>query len=85
MFLKNCCTIDVWQDSKYSAGYEYGSVTQGSQENAPLKIFDRVLNMPLFWNSRVTGSSKFCINCILEIHGILNMLHVLNKPRFWMY
>ena len=24
----------------------------------------------------------FCVNCILEIHGILNMLQVLNVPRF---
>ena len=25
---------------------------------------------------------KFCVNCILEIHGILNMSQVLKIPRF---
>ena len=31
------------------------------------------------------GYRKFCVNCILEIHGILNMPQVLNIPRFCMY
>ena len=34
--LKKCYTIDARQDSEYSSGYEYGRVTQGSQQNAPL-------------------------------------------------
>ena len=34
--LKKFCTIDAWHDSEYSSGYEYGRVTQGSQQNAPL-------------------------------------------------
>ena len=41
--------------------------------------------MSLVWNGMVTESSQFCINCILEIHDILNILQVLNIPRFWMY
>ena len=24
--LKKCCSIDVWQDSEYSSGSEYGNV-----------------------------------------------------------
>ena len=31
------------------------------------------------------GYRKFCVNCILEIHVILNMSQVLNIPRFCMY
>ena len=27
------------------------------------------------------GHRKFCVNCILEIHVILNMFQVLNIPR----
>ena len=77
-FLKRCCTIDAWQDSKYCSCYEYGKVTQGSQQNARLHIFDRVLNMLLVWNGRVREGCEFCVTCILEIHGFLNILQVLN-------
>ena len=78
---------EPWQDSEYSSGSEYGRVTQGSQQNLPLSIFDKVLNrvLPLVWNGRVTESCEFCVNCVLKIQGILNMLQVLNIPRFWMY
>ena len=31
------------------------------------------------------GYRKFCVNCILEIPGILNMPQFLNIPRFCMY
>ena len=31
------------------------------------------------------GYRKFCVNYILEIHGILNMPQVLKVPRFRMY
>ena len=41
--------IYALQDSKYSSGSEYGRVTPGSEQNSPLWIFDRVLNMPLVW------------------------------------
>ena len=41
--LKKCCTIDAWQDSEYSSGFEYewkgskyASVTQGFEQNALL-------------------------------------------------
>ena len=41
------------------------------------------MNMPLVlkWH----GYRKFCVNCILEIYGILNMSQVLNILRFCMY
>ena len=55
-------------------------VTQGSEQSAPLKIFDRVLNMPLAL-SFVTESCEFCVNCVLEVHGVLNMAQVLNVAR----
>ena len=32
-------------------------------------MFDRVLNMP-----QVQYYTGFCVNCILKIHGILNVL-----------
>ena len=31
------------------------------------------------------GHRKLCVNCFLEIYGILNMPQVLNIPRFCMY
>ena len=31
------------------------------------------------------GYSKLCVNCMLEIHSILNIPQVLNIPRFCMY
>ena len=65
-------------------GFKYPRVTQSSEQNAPLQIFDRVLNMPqvLKWQ----GYRKFCVNCILEIHFFFWIcLKVLNIPRFWMH
>ena len=41
-FLKNCCIIDDWQNSKYSSASEHATVlniakvTQGFEQNAPL-------------------------------------------------
>ena len=64
-FLKECCTIDAWQDSEYSSGSEYG--------------YGRVLNMSglykvliktlyykcllgfQFLNVRVTETCEFCV------------------------
>ena len=34
---------------------------------------------------KLLGNRKFCVNSILEIHGILNMPQVLGIPRFCMY
>ena len=64
-------------------GSKYARVTQGSEQNAPLKISDRVLNMPLVLKWQ--GYRRFCVNYIPEIHGILNMPQALNVPRFCMY
>ena len=64
-------------------GSKYSRVTQSSEQNAPLKISDRVLNITLVLKWQ--GYRKFCVNCIQEIHSILNMPQVLNVPRFCMY
>ena len=62
---------------------KYARVAQNSEQNAPLEIFDRVVNMPLVLKWQ--GCRKFCVNCILEILGILNMPKVHNVPRFCIY
>ena len=71
--------MQIW-DSKYSSGFEYDRFTQGSEQNALLQIFDKVVNIPLV--PKWQGYREFCVNCILEIHGILDMLQALNIPRF---
>ena len=85
--LKKCCIIDAWQDSKYSLGSEYGKVL-----NMPglLKVLRKtlhyryqVLNMALVLKWQ--GYREFCVNCILEIHSILDMPQVLNVPRPRLY
>ena len=64
-----------------NANSKYVRVTQGSEQNASLQIFDRTPNMPLVLKWQ--GYGEFCVNCILEIHSsILNMLQALNEPRF---
>ena len=83
--------FSVWQDSKYVW------VTQDFEQNAPLYIFDRVLNMPavLKWQ----GYRELRVLCKLYSRGsrcklysdgkktnaILNMPQVFNIPWFWMY
>ena len=52
-------------------GFKYARVTQAFEQNTPLEIFDRVLNMHLVLKWQ--GYRKFSVNCILEIHVILNM------------
>ena len=56
-----------------------------------LKVLNKTLHyryligfwyMPLVWNCRVTESYEFCVNCILEIQGILNMFQVFNIQDF---
>ena len=61
-------------------GCIYVRVTQGAEQNAPLQISDRVLNMSLVfkWQSY----RRFCVSYIPEIHGILNIPQVLNIWRF---
>ena len=46
-------------------------------------MFDRVQNIPpvLKWQ----GYKEFYVNCIVEIHGILNIPQVHNIPRICMY
>ena len=42
--------IDILQDSEYVSSSEYASATQGSVENDPLYMFDRVLRIPRIIN-----------------------------------
>ena len=39
--------IDAWQGTGCSSGSAYTRVLQRSEENTPLWIFERILNMPL--------------------------------------
>ena len=41
--------------------------------------------MPLVLKRWSYESCEFCVNCILEIYGILDMPQALNITRFWMY
>ena len=38
--------IDIWLGSEYVSSSKYASFTQGSVENAPSYMFDRVLSIP---------------------------------------
>ena len=35
---------DIWQGSEYALSSEYACVTQGSEENSPLHMFDKFLS-----------------------------------------
>ena len=58
-------TLRIWQGSKYA------SIRQGFGHNAPLQIFERVLER-FVTRVLLTKSCQFCANFIPEIHGILN-------------
>ena len=49
------------------------------------KILLTFLNMLLLLKWQGYESRVFCVNCILEIYGILNMAQALNITRFKMY
>ena len=78
--LRKSYIIYAWQDSKYLSGSEYGRVLNMPRLHKALKktLYYRYLIgfwiRLLFLDVRVTESWSFCINCILEIHGILNMI-----------
>ena len=51
------------------------------------KVFKKTLHYRYliclyFLIGRITESCEFCVNCILEIRGILNMPQVLNITGF---
>ena len=86
--LRKLYIIHARQDS---SGSEYGRVPDMP---GLLKVLNRTLRYRYligFWirlyflNSKFTKSWGFCVNCILEIHGILNMHQVPNIPGFSMY
>ena len=83
--------IDIWQGFKYVWSSEYASAAQGSLENDPSYMFDRVLRIPRIIN--MLG---------LEFTRVVNMIRlqraqwkhyfkafwiswVLNMLRFWIY
>ena len=72
--------IDVWQYSEYALDSEYVSVTQGSVENSLSYMFERFLSIPWALNmlvleyTTVLNIPRFCINCVLKILTILNVL-----------
>ena len=75
--------INIWQDPEYVSSSENTSVTQGSVENSLSYVFDRVLSIPwalnligleYTWLWICQGYTWFCINCILKILIILNVL-----------
>ena len=78
-FLRKCYTTDTWQDSEDPLGSEYGSVLNMPGLHKVLKrrsIIDTWQGSDCassFLNGRVTESCEFCVNCIWEIHGILNI------------
>ena len=72
--------IDIWQGSQYASSSEYTSVTQGSVENSSSYMFVRFLSIPWALNmlgleyTRVVNIPRVCVNCILKILSILNVL-----------
>ena len=77
--LKKRYIIHAWQDSEYSSVSENGRVlNMPGLHKVPNETF-HYRYLIGFWirlyflNARVTESWGFCVNCILEIHGILNM------------
>ena len=98
MVLSKFTIIDIWH------GSEYACVIQGSVQNGPSYMLDRALSILRVINLgheytkvvNVTRLHRFCVNCILKIHSILNVLssqldRVLsipqfqNMPEFWIY
>ena len=75
--------INTWQGSEHASSSENTSVTQGSVENIPSYMFDRFLSIPwalnligleYTWSCICQGSTWFCINFVLKILIILNVL-----------
>ena len=71
------------QGSDYVSSYEYAGLIQDSAENGPPPMFDRVLRILQIINiqglnikglSIWQGYRGFIVNCILKVHGILNVL-----------
>ena len=62
--------IDIWKGSEYTSSSDCASITQSS--------VPRVISMLRFeYKQRMwicQGFTRFCVNCILKIKGILNAL-----------
>ena len=72
--------IDIWQGFEYASSSEYTSVTQGPVKSSPSYMLDRFLSIPRAVNllgleyRSVANMPRFCVNCILKILSILNVL-----------
>ena len=91
----------IYQGSKYARITQGSSKNTISYKldripNIPqvsnMTVLHKVLNKTLYYNYLIgfwiflwQGYREFWVNCILEIHGILDMSQALNIPRFWMY
>ena len=64
----------------YVSSSEYTNVTQGSVENSLSYMFDRFLIFPWVLNTlgleytRVMNMPRLCVNCILKILSVFNVL-----------
>ena len=76
--------IDAWQDSDYSSGSEHAMVLNMPGLHKALSKTFHYGYLIGFWiylcflNGRVT--KNFCVNCILEIHGILMCPNQYHMP-----
>ena len=61
--------IDIWHGSEYASNSDYGSFTQGSVENAPSYMFDRVLSIARVLN--VLGLEYASVVNIARLHMVL--------------
>ena len=72
--------VCISQGFEYASSSEYTSVTQDSVLNSLSYIFGRFLSIPCALNmpgleyTRVVNMLRFCVNCILKILDILNVL-----------
>ena len=87
--LKKCCIRDVWQDSEYFSGSQYGRILNMSELHKILNKTLHYIYLIGFWiclqflNGRVTENWGFCVNCTLEVHGVNCILTVKRLMLFW--
>ena len=84
-FLKKCCTIYAWQDSKYSSSSEYGRYLNMPRLHKVLKkmLHYKYLIVLQFSNVRVTETCEFCVkkNIQAKTKKIWDPHLVLTNPQ----
>ena len=65
--------MDIWHGSDYASSSEYASVVQGSAENAPSYMFDRVLRIP--WVLNMLGLECTQVVNMAMVHRVLCKLY----------